>query len=505
MEPSANATHQQSPTAPNPLEERSSPLPVMLILVGLPGSGKSSFCSSLIDKTSECGHRWVRVNQDSIRAGQRGTRQECLSAATAAVQKGYSVLIDRTNCTPDQRQDFIKLARGLGLSNGVHCLVFDLPRKVCADRAAQRSDHEGGVQDKRAYGVVGKLAKQMQACGPPNEAKEGLDSVLICRNDEEIDAAVEMWTQYSCSHCSGHGGNENQDEGHDKDRGTVWNPEEEWKKHFAERRKAIFGAKSSKNAFDVMMRAAALEATSSKRRKYQDSEDANAASRKHDEHFESLHTHFAAKSPFINALQQYADQPERFPKHAIYEVDSEYVIVPDKYPKSRHHALVISRDTRLQGPLDLSSKDIPLVKRMKEAAERWATATAPTAQFAFGFHSVPSMRRLHLHVISRDYGSPCLKTKRHWNSFCSSFFLDVDWVIKELSIRPGATPQSNQGNKSFKATSERRLCYDIREKEALLQSPLRCHACGQQFDTLAQLRVHLKSCSEYVERFLHTM
>jgi hypothetical protein len=31
--------------------------------------------------------------------------------------------------------------------------------------------------------------------------------------------------------------------------------------------------------------------------------------------------------------------------------------------------------------------------------------------WAVGFHSVPSMRRLHLHVISTDMDSPALKTK----------------------------------------------------------------------------------------------
>lgn len=33
---------------------------------------------------------------------------------------------------------------------------------------------------------------------------------------------------------------------------------------------------------------------------------------------------------------------------------------------------------------------------------------------------------LHMHVISQDFDSPCLKNKTHWNSFTTDFFRDVD-------------------------------------------------------------------------------
>ena len=31
---------------------------------------------------------------------------------------------------------------------------------------------------------------------------------------------------------------------------------------------------------------------------------------------------------------------------------------------------------------------------------------------------------VHLHVISQDFNSPCLKTKKHWNSFTTEYFID---------------------------------------------------------------------------------
>lgn len=43
------------------------PVPVLLLLSGVPGSGKSSFCKKLIAQSKVA---WVRVNQDSINGGK---------------------------------------------------------------------------------------------------------------------------------------------------------------------------------------------------------------------------------------------------------------------------------------------------------------------------------------------------------------------------------------------------------------------------------------------------
>jgi aprataxin len=43
-----------------------------------------------------------------------------------------------------------------------------------------------------------------------------------------------------------------------------------------------------------------------------------------------------------------------------------------------------------------------------------------------GFHGRPSMRQLHLHVISDDFDNKCLKNPKHYNSFTTSYFIDGD-------------------------------------------------------------------------------
>ena len=37
----------------------------------------------------------------------------------------------------------------------------------------------------------------------------------------------------------------------------------------------------------------------------------------------------------------------------------------DAYPKARHHALVVARDPRLEGPADLRAQDVALLEHMQ--------------------------------------------------------------------------------------------------------------------------------------------
>lgn len=88
-----------------------------------------------------------------------------------------------------------------------------------------------------------------------------------------------------------------------------------------------------------------------------------------------------------------------------------------------------------------------------------------------GFHAIPSMRHIHLHVISSDRISPAMKTKKHYNSFRTDlgFFVHLsdveDWIKSDSSI-------SLPGDEVLKAT-------------------LDCIACGQTMKTMPALKTHL--------------
>lgn len=114
--------------------------------------------------------------------------------------------------------------------------------------------------------------------------------------------------------------------------------------------------------------------------------------------------------------------------------DDQCVIIRDKYPKAKIHYLCIARDLSLQEPLDITSSHKEFLKHMKQASldvlYRIFGRQIHDHDVRMGFHAVPSMRQLHLHAISTDFDSPCLKTRKHWISFTNKdFFLEVDDFI----------------------------------------------------------------------------
>jgi bifunctional polynucleotide phosphatase/kinase len=79
---------------------QSSPVrPEIILLVGPPASGKSTFC-----RTKLSSHTWV--NQDTLK-----TKARCLSYAEEALQSGNSVVVDSTNPTVESRRDWVSLSR----------------------------------------------------------------------------------------------------------------------------------------------------------------------------------------------------------------------------------------------------------------------------------------------------------------------------------------------------------------------------------------------------------
>ena len=71
----------------------------LLILVGLPGSGKSTFAETLIHHSNDVtsgvlSRNWVRASQDD---SPNRKRQECENAVWQSLQSGHNVVVDRVN------------------------------------------------------------------------------------------------------------------------------------------------------------------------------------------------------------------------------------------------------------------------------------------------------------------------------------------------------------------------------------------------------------------------
>lgn len=93
--------------------------------------------------------------------------------------------------------------------------------------------------------------------------------------------------------------------------------------------------------------------------------------------------------------------------------------------------------------------------------------------FKIGYHAIPSMQHLHLHVISKDFDSSALKTKKHWNSFNTEYFKPAHVLRKELE-----------------KTGKIQRITESRAKE-LLSTPLKCNSCNIKPKNIPDLKQHL--------------
>ncbi|XP_046900449.1 aprataxin isoform X1 [Hypomesus transpacificus] len=161
------------------------------------------------------------------------------------------------------------------------------------------------------------------------------------------------------------------------------------------------------------------------------------------------------------------------PTMQVYK-DERIVVIKDKYPKARYHWLVLPWES-IPNLKALNRDHCDLLKHMQKVADR-IVGQCPDAsllRFRLGYHAIPSMSHVHLHVISQDFDSPSLKNKKHWNSFTTDYFIESQEVIAMLEKAGKVTIKEGMND--------------------LLKLPIRCHVCQKELSTIPQLKEHLKS------------
>jgi aprataxin len=169
------------------------------------------------------------------------------------------------------------------------------------------------------------------------------------------------------------------------------------------------------------------------------------------------------------------------PKCQIYK-DDHCICIKDKFAKSKQHYLLIPFDEhqkRFSQLIDFKKENIKLLEHLKSVANNLIEKEfeiKTVESYKLGFHSVQSMFPLHMHIITRDFVSDSLKTKKHWNSFNTRYFINLEEIIEHL--------------KDHESLEDLLLAKD--ELEKLLKSDLKCNQCPKVLSNMPKLKEHLR-------------
>jgi aprataxin len=203
-----------------------------------------------------------------------------------------------------------------------------------------------------------------------------------------------------------------------------------------------------------------------------------------------------------DGLGQYILNPKKYDPTIVIYYNDDFVAINDLYPKSSVHCLLLPRNEKYTHlhPFD-AFEDAEFLAAVRVEAQKLKTLAAKKLQRKFGplskqdeareavlngevdadelpvgrswekevkvgIHAHPSMNHLHIHVISVDRYSASLKHRKHYNSFATAFFVDLE---------------------DFPLAKD-----DVRRKASYLNDDMKCWRCGRNYQNrMKEMKEHL--------------
>ena len=155
----------------------------LVTLVGVSGSGKSSFASRHFLPTEVISSDFCRglVSDDENDQAATNAAFEVLHFITGTrLEGGRLTVVDATNVQPEARGGLLKLAKEHHVL--AVAIVLDVPERICADRDAARQDRQFGSQVLRNQ--QSQLRRSLRGL-----RREGFHRVYVLSGEEEIESA----------------------------------------------------------------------------------------------------------------------------------------------------------------------------------------------------------------------------------------------------------------------------------------------------------------------------
>ncbi|CAG7846436.1 SubName: Full=Uncharacterized protein {ECO:0000313/EMBL:CCA66944.1} [Serendipita indica DSM 11827] len=157
----------------------------------------------------------------------------------------------------------------------------------------------------------------------------------------------------------------------------------------------------------------------------------------------------------LGVLREYAKKSipsPSLPSSVLFAHTDKTLTIFDGYPKAQFHFLIMPRllpemetarfknlRTLLRWDRNKAKETIVQLQKdsekvIEDIEDEMVRLHGYKWKIHIGFHAVPSMDHLHMHIISSDLCSPSLKNKKHYNSFHPDlgFFIHLNDVLSWL-------------------------------------------------------------------------
>jgi protein phosphatase len=156
----------------------------LVVLVGVTGSGKSTFARAHFKPTEVISSDYCRglvADDENDQSATKDAFELLHFIVGKRLTAGRLTVVDATNVQPEARRELVALAREYDVLPVA--IVLDLPEKLCAERNATRPDRDfGGHVIRRQRGLLRRSLNGLQ--------REGFRAVHVLRTPDEIAGAT---------------------------------------------------------------------------------------------------------------------------------------------------------------------------------------------------------------------------------------------------------------------------------------------------------------------------